>query len=68
MADPMLATNAVAEVLEQLYHQDKHHVLFTLDGYNTWLNPTEYQSFRYTNDGQLKGMIPPKDLALVRLL
>lgn len=37
VSDPMLATNAIAEVLEQLYHQDKHHVLFAMDGYNTWL-------------------------------
>lgn len=68
IADPMLATNAIAEVLEQLYNQDQFHVLFTMDGYNTWLNPTEYESFRYMNDGKLKGNIPPKDLALVRLL
>lgn len=68
IADPMLATNAIAEVLEQLYHQDRHHVLFTLDGYNTWLQPSAYHSFRYRNDPLLKARIPPKDLSLVRLL
>ena len=68
IADPILATNAIAEILEQLYHQDDHHVLFTLDGYNTWLNPSEYDSFRYVNDPALKAHIPPRDLALVRLL
>ena len=39
-----------------------------MDGYNTWLNPTSYRSFRYTNDPILKGAIPPTDLSLVRLL
>jgi hypothetical protein len=66
--DPMLATNAIAEILEQLYHQDKFQVLCTLDGYNTWLQPSEYDSFRYANDPKLKSKIPPKDLSLVRLL
>jgi hypothetical protein len=42
-------------------------VLVTLDGYNNWLKPSDYRSFRYKNDGDLKGRIPPKDLALVRL-
>lgn len=68
LADENLATNAIAEILDQVYHQDKYHVLVTLDGYNTWLNPTEYPSFRYTNDPSLKGFVPPKDVALIRLL
>lgn len=50
IADGNLATNAIAEILDQLYNQDKHHVLVTLDGYNTWLEPSKYPSFRYTND------------------
>ena len=61
--DPELATNAIAEILEQLHHQDDHHVLFALDGYNTWLRPSSYDSFRYMNDPKLKGFIPPRDLA-----
>lgn len=68
LEDGNLATNAIAEILEQVYHQDGRHVLVTLDGYNTWLNPTEYPSFRYTNDPNLKGFIPPRDIALIRLL
>ena len=68
IADPNLATNAIAEILDQLYHQDNFQVLCTLDGYNTWLNPSSYASFRYKNDPKSKSLIPPKDLALVRLL
>jgi hypothetical protein len=68
IADPNLATNAIAELLEQCYNQDKRHILIALDGYNTWLKPTSYRSFRYKNDGDLKGNIPPKDIALVRML
>ena len=67
IADPMLATNAIAEVYEQVYNQDDHHVLVTLDGYNNWLNPSTYRSFRYVNDPLLKGHIPPRDISLVRL-
>jgi hypothetical protein len=66
--DPMLATNALAEIFEQLRNQDKYHILFTLDGYNKWLQPSSYESFRYVNDPSLKGYIPPKDLSLVKLL
>ena len=43
-------------------------MLSTLDGYNLWMNPTVYESFRYVDDGRLKGFIPPYDLSLVRLL
>ena len=67
LEDPLLATCAVAEILEQLYHQDEHHVLCTLDGYNHLLNPSQYASFRYRNDPKAKISVPPKDLALVRL-
>ena len=68
LEDGNLATNAIAEILDQVYAQDKHQVLVLLDGYNTWLQPTQYPSFRYTNDPSLKGLIPPKDVALIRLL
>jgi len=66
--DPNLATCAIAEILDQLYHQDDYHVLSTLDGYNTWLQPSGYDSFRYMNDAALKAKIPPRDIALVRML
>jgi len=42
--------------------------MVTMDGYNTWLNPTSYESFRYRNDPATRSRIPPKDLSLVRLL
>jgi hypothetical protein len=63
-----LATNAIAEILEQIYNQDNYHVLVTLDGFNHWLNPSLYSSFRYVNDPKVNGFIPPKDISLVRLL
>lgn len=66
--DGNLATSAIAEILDQVYHQDDHHVLVLLDGFNAWLQPTSYNSFRYKNDPNLKGYIPPKDVALIRLM
>jgi small subunit ribosomal protein S29 len=39
-----------------------------MDGYNDWFKPSQYLSFRYENDKHLKGTIPPKDFALVRML
>lgn len=66
--DKALATNAIGEILEQLYHQDTHQILFTYDGYNSWMQPSEYESFRYVNDPKLKGRIPPRDISLVRML
>ena len=68
MKDPYLATNAIAELMLQIYQQDQHHVLVTLDGFNTWLQPSGYNSFRYANDPMSKGRIPPRDIALVRLM
>jgi len=43
------ATNALAEILEQLYATDKYHTLITCDGYNQWLAPSRLGSFRYAN-------------------
>lgn len=34
IANPDLATNAIAEILEQLYKSDKHKTLVTVDNYN----------------------------------
>lgn len=62
-----LATCAIAEILEQLYHNDKFFTMIVLDGYNDFFKPSEYLSFRYDNDNKLRGRIPPQDLALVRL-
>ena len=68
IANPELATNAVAELLEQLYHTDKYQVMITTDGYNQWFQPSRLTSFRYQNNRHARGLIPPHDLALVRLL
>ena len=43
-------------------------MLVALDGYNTWFRRSLYPSFRYANDKNLRGHIPPKDVALIRLL
>ena len=51
--DPYLATNAIAELLLQVYNQDKHHVLVTVDGFNSFLRPSDHKSFRYANDTKL---------------
>ena len=66
ITNPDLATSCFAELLEQLYHTDKFHTLFAIDGYNDWLKESDYDSFRYANENN--GKIPPKDIALVRLL
>lgn len=67
LEDEYLATNAIAELLLQVYSQDQRHVLVVLDGFNAWLRPTAFPSFRYANDKSLNSHIPPQDLALVRL-
>lgn len=64
---PDLATNAIAEILEQLYKQDRVKVLITIDDYNTWLKPSCFLSFRYENQRDFNGRIPPYHLALCRL-
>jgi len=66
--EPRLATSCLGEILQQLYHSDKHKVLIAIDGYNDWLKPTEYPSFRYDNDKGAKGWIPPHDMAAIRML
>ena len=38
-----------------------------MDGFNDWLKPSNYSSFRYENNKKIKGCIPPHDFALVRL-
>lgn len=68
IANPDLATSCFGELLEQLYQTDKFHTLIALDGYNDWLKPSNYLSFRYESDRRSKGYIPPHDFALVRML
>jgi hypothetical protein len=68
IASPDLATSCLGELLEQLYHTDKFHTLLALDGFNDWLKPSNYLSFRYDSDRNNKGYIPPQDFAIVRML
>lgn len=65
--DANLATNALAECLEQLYHTDKYKTLFTVDNINMWYQPSSYLSFRYENERALNGFVPPLHLALCRM-
>lgn len=44
------ATNAIAELLEQLYNMDSHCLLVVVDEYNYMFKPTGLPSFRYAND------------------
>ncbi len=68
IANPDLATSCFGELLEQLYSSDKFHTLLAMDGYNDWLKPSNYLSFRYDSDRRSKGYIPPHDFSLVRML
>jgi len=34
--NPEIATNAIAEVLEQLYNSDKYKTMIAVDNYNNW--------------------------------
>jgi len=65
--NPLLATNAIAEILEQCYKSDKYKTMVTVDNLNTWYQPSGFISFRYENERGLRGFIPPHDLALCRL-
>ena len=47
-------TQAIYEILEQLYKQDKYRVLVAVDGMNWFYRPSIYPSFRYDSDRDLK--------------
>lgn len=34
--NPEIATNAIAEILEQLYNSDKYKTMIAVDNYNNW--------------------------------
>ncbi len=59
IANPDLATSCFGEILEQLYHTDKFNTLVAIDGFNDWMKPSNYLSFRYDSDRNLRGYIPP---------
>lgn len=60
-------TNAIAEVLEQVYHLDSHATLITIDDYNWFYRPTNNPSYIYQNIKTLDGFVPPYHIALARL-
>jgi hypothetical protein len=67
LANPIYGTNALAEILEQLYNTDDCNVLVLVDEANEFFRPTHYQSIKYVNLKHTKGFIPPYDIALSRL-
>ena len=64
--NPIYSTNAIYELLEQLYEIESHNVLICVDQYNLLFRPSTYPSYRYENDRDLKGRIPPYHMALCR--
>lgn len=66
LKEEMFATNAVFELLEQIYNLDSHRVLVAVDNYNYFFLPTCYPSFRYANQKGYESMIPAHHLALCR--
>ena len=66
--DPVLATCAFGELLNQCYNSDKFQTLVCVDHINIWKKPTQYPTFRYSDYRKLNDKIPPYHLALVRLL
>lgn len=60
------ATNAIYEVLEQAYNQEDYKVAVIVDDYNWLFRPSIYPSFRYANNKENDGFIPPVHLSLCR--
>ena len=67
ISNPSYATQAVAEVINQLKAQDQFPVLIALDEFNELFVVSEYVSARYDNT-QFNGYIPSYHLSLPRLL
>lgn len=65
--NPLLATNAIAEILEQIYNTEKHNVLIAIDDYNWLYRASNYKSGRYTDIKELNNSVPPYHFALLRL-
>jgi len=63
--NPQFSTNAIGEIMDQLYNQEEKKVLVAIDQYNDWFRPSEFRSFRYANENRY--YIPPYDLSLVRM-
>lgn len=67
LKDPVLATNALAEIKEQLYNTQEAKVLIAVDDFNWFFRPTNTPSFRYASIKSLNGHVPPYHVALCRL-
>lgn len=65
--NPDTCTNAIAELLEQVYHLDTHPTLIAMDDYNWFYRPTNNPAFNYQNIKTLEGYVPPYHVALCRL-
>ena len=66
--DPLYATSALAEILEQAYKTEHFQTLINIDGMSNFFRPSNIDSSRYENIRGTRGRIPPYDLASVRLL
>jgi small subunit ribosomal protein S29 len=64
---PDYCTNAIAEILEQVYHLESHPTLVVVDDYNWFYRPTNNPSYIYQNLKTLDGFVPPYHVALARL-
>lgn len=60
-------TNAIAELLEQVYALDSHPSLIAIDDFNWFFRPTNNPAFYYENIKTLQGYVPPYHVALCRL-
>lgn len=56
----------MAELLDQIYEGD-HLVLEVVDDYSWFYRKTSYLNYKYFNDSQLFGSIPPYHIAHIRL-
>lgn len=66
LENTVYGTNAIFEVLEQLYNTEKYNVLIMVDEYNEFFKPSQYPSVKYVNYKETNGFIPPYDISLCR--
>lgn len=66
LENTVYGTNAIFEVLEQLYNTDKYNVLIMVDEYNEFFKQSNYPSAKYVNYKETDGHIPPYDISLCR--
>ena len=61
---PYLATNILAEVIEQIYNQEDIFVLSLVDDFNWLFRPTVHWAMQYADLKKLNHKIPPYHMAL----